>query len=158
MGGRGQGGETSEGGQPEGMNIVGDPRKDGEIPAGGQPQGGMPDMPPEIMPDPNGAPEDPDIMIAAEAKEGAIRPEMPEGAGQQGGMAQPPEKPAGEGSAQPGEMPQMPGDGFGTGRAADRGGFGGDFGRGGAQSSEIYTKFTLGKPATCFSGIMAINL
>ena len=160
MGSRGQGGETSEGGQPGGMNIVGDPRKDGEIPAGGQPQGGMPDMQPEIMPDPNGAPEDPDIMIAAEAKEGAIRPERPESAGQPGGMAQPPEMPAGEGSAQPGEMPQMPEDGFGTGGAAGRGGFGfgGDFGRGGAQSSEIYTKFTLEKPATCFSGIMAINL
>lgn len=132
------GGERPEGmggrgGQPGGMNIVGDPRKDGEIPAGGQP---------EIMPDPNAAPPDSEIMIAAEAKEGAVRPEMPEGAGQ------------------PGEMPQMPGDGFGTGRAAGRGGFGfgGDFGRGGAQSSEIYTKFTLEKPATCFSGIMAINL
>ena len=121
-------GEIPAGGQPEGMNIVGDPRKDGEIPAGGQPQGGMPDGQPEIMPDPNGAPEDPERMIFAEAAEGMLQP------------------------------PEMPDGGFDGDRAAGRGGFGGDFGRGGAQSSEIYTKFTLEKPATCFSGIMVINL
>ena len=142
------GGERPEGmggrgGQPEGMNIVGDPRKDGEIPADGQPQGGMPDGQPEIMPDPNGAPEDPERMIFSVAAEG---------------MPQPPEMPDGQSAGQPGEMPQMPGDGFGGDRAAGHGGFGGDFGRGGAQSSEIYTKFTLEKPATSFSGIMAINL
>ena len=99
------GGERPEGmggrgGQPEGMNIVGDPRKDGAIPADGQP---------EIMPDPNGAPEDPERMIFSVAAEG---------------MPQPPEMPDGQSAGQPGEMPQMPGDGFGTGRAADRGGFG----------------------------------
>ena len=129
MGGRGgQGNDIPAGGQPEGMNIVGDPRKDGEIPAGGQPQDGMPNMQPEIMPDPNAAPEDPERMIFSVAAEG---------------MPQPPE---------------MPDGGFGGDRAAGRGGFGGDFGRGGVQFSEIYTKFTLEKPATCFSGIMVINL
>ena len=129
------------GDRPEGFGGRGG--QDGNIPAA-PPEGmSQPTEKPEIMPDPNAAPENPDSIIPAEAAEG---------------MREPPAMPDGQNARQPGEMPQMPADGFDGDRAAGRGGFGGDFGRGGGQSSEIYTKFTLEKPATCYSGIMAINL
>lgn len=89
----------------------------------------------EIAPDPN-VPELPEEMVAAEAIEGPVSME---------GQRRP------DDAGQPGGMPEMPADGFG-------GGPGRGFGRGGAGSSEIFTKFTLNNIASYFGGILAINL